>query len=171
MAADARKTGIDMGDLKDLEPLAKRLNAATDSLNEILQTIQDRLNTLAIGVEVWLGKALEESDWRDIVDRDQEPIPGCREYTAEELGYGRIGDGWALLVRTRRYVQDPDDHSVAAREVFDDGYGEKPLLHASRKLRLAAVPLIPRLIDEIKAEAERSIAAVEQAKKIADSLK
>ena len=46
-----------MGDLKDLEPLAKRLNAASDELNQALQTIQDRLNAMGVGVEVWIEES------------------------------------------------------------------------------------------------------------------
>jgi len=171
MAAEARKTGMDMGDLQDLEPLAKRLNAATESLNTALQSIQDRLNALGIGVEVWLKDTpIEESDWREILDRDQEPTNG-REFTAEELGYGRLGDGWALLVRTRRYVEGPGLNGILTTEAYDDGDEVKPLLRASRKARLAAVPLIPKLVDLVKTKAEAALKAVEAAQKIAESLK
>src|SRR5262245_45719852 len=103
MPAEARV--IDMSDLKDLEPLSKRLNAATNELNQTLQTIQERLNALGIGLEVWVSTHLAESDWRDILDRDTEPT-GAREYVSQELGYGRLGDGWALVVRSRRHVED-----------------------------------------------------------------
>ncbi len=176
MPVDLTTTGVDMTDLKDLDPLAKRLNAATDELNQALQTIQDRLNEMGPGVEVWVPEALRESDWREILDRNDEPS-GEREYTAEELGYGRIGTGWALLVRTRRYVERFDEGGYRVLEPYDDGQADpnrgshKPLLRAARELRIAAVPLVPKLIDALRDESSKVIDAVEQAKKIADSLK
>lgn len=95
------------------------------------------------------------AEWRDIFDRDQEKT-AFREYDAAELGYGRLGDGWALLIRSRRYVEGPNVNNFPETEAYDDGWEPRPLLGASRKLRLAAVPKIPKLIDLIKAEAERS---------------
>lgn len=168
MAAEAKRT---VADLQDLEPLAKRLNAATNDLNASLQNIQDRLNVLAIGVEVWLDASLHESPYRQVLNDHDEPTRE-REFTADELGYGRLGNGWALLVRERRYVHaGPGGYGGRTLSEFDDGNQETPLLRASKKLRLAAVPLIPRLVDALKAEAEKQLAAIEEAKKIADSLK
>jgi hypothetical protein len=158
-------------DLKDLVPLAQRLNAATDELNQSLQTIQDKLNTMGLGVEVWLPDPLRESPWRDILDRDSEPT-GRREYDADELGYGRLGNGWALLVRRVRYVDTDAANARATIEAYDDNNRRVgPLLHVSRELRVTAVGRIHRLIDELRAESSKVIDAVEQAKRIADSLK
>jgi len=50
----AAMIGNDMTDVRDLEPLSKRLNAATDELNAALESIQDKINDLALGVEIWL---------------------------------------------------------------------------------------------------------------------
>ena len=164
MAAEAIRTSVDMADLDELAPLSKRLQAATTELNQALQTIQDRLNTMGIGVEVWVSEALRQSDWRE-TDR------GRRVHISEELGYGRIGDGWALLVRTRTYVDVPDGHGDWDTEVYGDDSTEKPLLRAARELRIAAVPLIPKLVDALRDESSKIIAAVENAKKIAEGLK
>jgi hypothetical protein len=167
MAADA--VVIDMSDLKDLEPLSKRLNAASDELHQALQTIQERLNALAIGLEVWVeDERLSESDWSDILNDDDEPT-GAREYTTEELGYGRFGDGWSLLVRDRRHVESRNEYGIMTITDYDDGL--TPLLRAPRAVRVAAVTVIPKLIEALEAEAKNVIERVQQAKKIADSLK
>ena len=171
MPADALRTKFDMADLSDLEPLAKRLNAASDELNQALQTIQDKLNALGVGVEVWLDKPINESAWREILDRDGEPTQ-CREYDAEELGYGRIGDGWALLIRRRRFVEEPNQFGVLELAPYDDDPREtKPLLRAARAARIKAVALIPDLIAKLQREALEAIESVERAKRIAESLK
>jgi len=154
---------MDMSDLKDLEPLSKRLNTATDELNISLKTIEEYLQRLGIGLEVW-GGTIAESAWSDVLDAQEEPT-GKREYTETELGFGRFGDSWVLLVRTRRIVED----SAGVRDVYE-GKTLMPLLRSSRAVRVAAVGAIPKLIDAIEEHAKGVIKSVEHAKKIADSL-
>lgn len=164
MAADAQATLNSDPTLQDLKPIAKRLNAVSDDLTAALDTIQQHLNELALGVEVWLV-------WRQ--DQSLTEIKTDEGYTAEELGYGRIGDGWGLVVRTIQYVFVP-----SADPNWDNSYWEpvddveqKPLLKASRALRVAAVPKIPLLIRAMHEAAAAVIEAVEAAKVLANSLK
>lgn len=170
MAAEAK---LNMGDIKDLAPLAKKVNARTDALNGALQTIQEKLNALNLGIEVWLDDSLGEDDWKDVTDTSRshdigEPT-GQREYYAEELGYGRHGEQWALLVRTHRYVDEPDNWGN--RQTEGAGVmGVKPLLSATRGMRISVVPLIPKLVDKLKEEAGAALERIDQAQKIAESL-
>jgi len=171
MAADAVRTGFDVADLEDLAPLSKRLNAATDEPNQVLESIQSRLNALSLGVEAWLDS--EESDALAI-RVDEENGDGSRTLASVELGYGRYSDGWMLLVREVRYRQSYEPHALMWE--YEEGdrpsmVDTKPLLKASRHLRVKAVDRIPKLIDALTVEASNVIAAVEKAKKIAESLK
>lgn len=179
---------IDMSDLKDLEPLSKRLNTATDEFTQILESIQNRLNALSLGVEAWVydeplsGHYLTRSvgdEWVELdgvpvtswSENDVERVKRLRSVTLHRLGYGRVGDGWALLVGSFR---QREIHTGARWDPEEDSETEsdrKPLLRSARHLRVEAIAEIPRLVDQIKAEAERVIAAVEQAKQIAASLK
>ena len=99
------------------------------------------------------------------------PVQGSRPF--HNFPRVRVCDSPRQLLRVppQPTLRDPDCPGSASicRNLLR--LGPRRLLRASRKLRLAAVPLIPRLIDAIKAMAEKSIAAVEQAKRIADSLK
>jgi len=164
MAAEARV--IDMSDLKDLEPLSKRINAASDALNAALESIQQKLNNFALGVEVWLLYQHQELG-REILEHGDSEFRTLRAF---ELGYGRLGDGWALLVRTVDYAQrcGPEGWDGTGDEVE---VHRKPLLRESRQRRVRAVELIPDLIDALKGSATSVIDAVEKAKHIADSLK
>jgi hypothetical protein len=161
-----------MGKLHDLDPLATNLKTARDSINQTLQTIQDRLNAKEIGVEVWLEKSLEESEWRQATEIS-------RERTETLLGYGRSGEGWALLVRTRLLTETLDTAGWRGPgpapwdEAIQDSYDnedEKPLLRASQALRFKAIALISDLIDALKVEGDRLVAAADAAKQLADSL-
>lgn len=172
MAADARM--IDMSDLNDLEPLSKRLNAATDELNQVLESIQSRLNALALGVEAWLDDNEADTLARKASRDGDEEGAGARLLEVVELGYARHADGWAFVVRTVHYrqVNDPRDRNWDYVDDYPAMIGDvKPLLKAARHIRVKAVDRIPKLIDALQAEASKVIAAVEQAKKIADSLK
>lgn len=163
MPADAMTTGVnDMGELKDLAALSPRINAATNELNQALGDIQEELNKLALGVEVWLHRQPLTSEDLDPDDQQQDGADRC--WQTEELGYGRYGDGWGLLVRTVNHHEagDTDGHIEIER---------KFLTRSARALRVGAVGLIPALVDTIKAEAENVITAVEKAKQIAKSLK
>src|SRR5258708_4002646 len=106
MPADAISTGVDMAELNDLNSLGQHLNAATDELNQALESIQQRLNAPALGVEAWLTGPDHElercliNQWADGIDSMINPINMQRRaFQTNELGYGRVGDGWALLVR------------------------------------------------------------------------
>jgi hypothetical protein len=149
----------DMSDLKDLEPLSKHLNTASDELTKTLESIQQKLNDLALGVEVWLSSSSHELE-RVMADD--------HVFLITELGYGRLGDGWALLIRTARWSQHRDEDPEWVLEAEGD---RKPLVRASRKIRVDAVEFIPNLIDALKDEAERVIESVEKAKRIAESLR
>jgi hypothetical protein len=164
-----------MTELADLGPLASRLNDATDELNQALESIQQRLNDLALGVEVWLtdtDHALERSwsdQWNDGVDATFNV--NRRWCNVQELGYGRLGDSWALLVRNMAYLQEMSPIGVWE---WADGESEtvrKPLLRAARHLRVKAVAFLTPLVEELHRKSTEVIDAVEQAKRIAESIK
>ena len=172
-------------DLKDLSDLSARLNASTDELNQHLKTIEDRLNDLSLGVEAWVTRnPLQQefsSEWAALTRNAVLSAPlgqPVRERTASELGYARFPDGWRLAVRTVNYRQtkahagsarweDPTDRDENAVEVSRDA---KPLLRASRTIRILAVDRIPALIEALYITASGIVDAVEKARQIADSL-
>ena len=63
---------------KKLEEAAARLNKESESLNATLQKIQDRVNSLNIGLEVWADSALSSQDLEmreDERDKISYPFP------------------------------------------------------------------------------------------------
>jgi hypothetical protein len=160
-----------MADLRDLSSLSKQLNEGTDQLNHSLQSIQDSLNEMGIGLEVWLlGDEIAAKHWAAERD-DREDPTGRRGRQVTLLGYGRLGDGWALLVREGTEVEQKDQYGNWEYFDLEDLSDPKPLLRASRGTRIAAVPFLQKLIDELEQEAQRAIDNIERARKLADSLK
>jgi len=173
---------VDM-DLKDLANLSERLNASTDQLNTELKAIEDRINTLSLGVEAWVTKyPLQEefsNEWaalaRNALVASAALGLSTRARTAIELGYARFPEGWKLAVRTVTYQQTRRPTSIHWDEPLDTS-GEiareaKPLLRASRTLRTRAVDRIPDLVDALHTAGMQVADAVEKARKISDSLK
>jgi hypothetical protein len=157
-----------MSDLKDLEPLSKRINAASDELTKALDSIQRRVNELGLGVEIWLEDPRQELR-REIIETSD--VESRRVMRLTELGYGRMGDGWGLLVRTRDYRQELSGSDWEYKDGDATIIDIKPLLKAARGIRVRAVRQIPELIEQLRATAAEIIDSIEAAQKIADSLK
>jgi hypothetical protein len=159
MANDDPATRPESVGFDDLIPLARRLNTASDDLNAALRRIEERLNQLGIGI----ARFVPIPDTREGVSdgREHEPEEWC-EY---QVGYDRVGDGWALLTRRAHFRDDPS--MTASPEDswrFDE---EKPLSRSSRELRIKAVTVIPELLKELKAGAESVLQIVEKARHLA----
>ena len=129
MAADSHETTADVSLMQELRPLAKRLSAASDELNQALLIIQDKLTALALGVEEWVPIPTTRSCAREATD-----IPD-QEWHESQFGYAQVGDGWALITRSAHFQgREPEDPE-------GDGHAYKylearPLLRAPRDLRL-----------------------------------
>ena len=142
-------------DFSNLEKHSKIINEGSDRVSQALLEIQEKLNPLNLGVEVWL-------DW---------PTAYLSEKLAEEgwsevniLGYGKNFDGkWGLLVKESRVRGSEDEFE---EDVMDTG----SLLDASRNLRIKALDQVPRLIRKIESRASGLAETVVKAKESADKL-
>jgi hypothetical protein len=159
-----------MADTRDIDSRAKELHPATEEISAAIQSLQNKLNATGIGVEVWLDNPIIADEWDAILDRDDEPT-GARERKITQLGYGRLGDGWCLQVRTATETEQYAGGSERNDSEYTDVSNPTPLLKASRAVRFEAVPALQDLLDALDARAKALIARAAQAKKIAESLK
>ena len=160
MADDRPAVPVGSVGFDELISLACRINTASDDLNAALKRIEDQLNALMIGIESFVPIP----DTREGASRDEREPEEWHEY---QLGYGRLGDGWALLTR-RAYFHD--DHSITALPAACwDFTDEKPLQRSPRELRVKAVAVIPGLLTQLKGKADSVLKAVESAKHVADT--
>lgn len=123
---------------------ASALNSYSDSCNQKLKSVQDRLVSLNIGLECWLKKPLVTSDQQgDIGVNDNSTV------IEKRLGFSRINGNWMLAVKTVRcvsgfYLGQEDSHFT--NEYVD--YSPEPLLDASREIRLNAVKELPTFLSK-----------------------
>jgi hypothetical protein len=158
--------------IQELSALAKKLNQKSDGINVSISTINAKLAKLNIGLEVWLGSgwsidALKTDDWEEVNPNETNMLPRKRNFAS--LGYDIVEDAWQLTVKFATETQHwDDDVRDVTTDISDVQY--VPLLKASRELRIAALPLVPRLLDAIKARAEAVLNDIEAAAKAAEEL-
>lgn len=146
-----------------LTEVAKKLNDESDKINKLIERFQDKLNSLNVGLEVWLERdPLEE--WREEDDEEVSNETWGERTPAEEepkiykrlLGYTKSYDGWAVSVKT---IAEYYDHKGRFQSI-DVANSEIELLKESREIRLESVTLFPQLLEEITARAEGLITQV-----------
>src|SRR5207249_4555797 len=93
-----------MGEIRDLEGVARQLNQKSDGLQAALKKINDRLNQLNLGLEVWVGDTrthgyLCYGPHVSSHDLGRPDIGNVTFLHAWDLGYAKVGDNWGLAVR------------------------------------------------------------------------
>lgn len=138
-----------------LAKTAERLNEKSDSINETLEAFEKKLNELNLGLEVWLSR-------NPLEVTDSEGDSQHSKYHKAILGYCKLGGEWKLTVKRLRveaWVEEENDY----QQEFDPTY--RGLLDASRELRIAALDLLPTLLEDLEDKALDSIKYIAKAKK------
>jgi hypothetical protein len=140
--------------LSALAPIAAKLNASSDAFTEELKVIEAELSKLNLGVDLtYFDESLAEGDLREERD-DQDDRLQSRFYFATFLAYGKRQHPSAWRLLAREYRVDLDGNDYVERRVF---LREKPLVEASRELRIAAATQINALLDEITKQASDKV--------------
>lgn len=158
-----------MANLQDLANLSKALNQQSNQVNQILQDLEKKLQGMNLGVEAWAeDDPLEESPYTFI------PQDSDREYKylkSAILGFSRHGgDEFVLTVKICRYQHDGLNAYGQDNWKEIDTETVRPLLQASRELRVKALDKIESLLDVLTREAQSVIAAIEKGRKTVDKL-
>ncbi|MBZ5496648.1 MAG: hypothetical protein LAP85_09610 [Acidobacteriia bacterium] len=146
----------------NLEKLSKKINEASDELTKALTCINEKLNSLNLGLEVWCSAPLD-SEPESSQNPDENEIPTEQIFY---LGYGKLADKWGILVRNERWT-DPSNYRDRERVcTIETSF----LLSSSRALRIKAINEIPALISLLEEEGESFTKSVSKAKELADEL-
>lgn len=135
---------------------AKRLNDGSEQLNALIARIDALLGRLMIGMDYLHPRPLSESV---TYDRD-----GKRVIEMAYLSYSRIGKAYALAIKT---VKVHESKRALANEASGDFM---PLLQAPRRLRYAAVDVLPELVAGLSTQVEEVAAAMSRRCAVAESL-
>jgi hypothetical protein len=148
--------------LSDLEDSATKLNAASDSVNDILKSVESRLVAMNLGLETWSSRPIASEDEIKVFQGgDGEE----RTYTVThdtELGFAKAFGEWCLAIRTE--LGEPDPHSSDLAWAHESG--PERLADASRQLRIDALRHLPELLKTVNEKARTALAAIDEAKKL-----
>jgi hypothetical protein len=154
--------------INELSVLSRKLNQKSDKTNSIISTINKKLNALNFGLEVWLDDpAIVTGDLQRVHAGQMDPLP--RQKPVTYLGYYDTSDGWQLGTKCGFLLEEWDkDSEQVVTELTEVEY--QPLLKEAREVRVGALPLVPRLLDEIKSRAESLLKAIDEAERAAEKL-
>jgi len=165
--------------LKELKSISKALNDSSDSLTSTLTEINDEINKLNLGIEVWLERSPLFPGRRKVPEDSSTPYANTVEEGALILGYARTPEGWGLAVKEVDFQEGgyEGDSKSPLREPHEKKV--VPLLKTTRTVRAAAIRLIPSVLKALKKEGNRLLKEIQQrqnirlkmAKKLAKDLK
>jgi hypothetical protein len=154
-----------------LSDVAARLNAQSDTVNQLIEQFQDKLRAQNVGLEAWVLLQTEPGSVAVPL------LPGSRLMSTRQLtrampvtieisvGHARGDDGWGLYVKRIAYKpQAPNVFPRASAEVVSVSKWIK-LVDASRAIRVEALGAFPKLLEELKTAAESAVQKIENAKK------
>jgi hypothetical protein len=152
--------------LSNLKERASKLNAESDSINKILESVEGSLVAMNIGLATWLesGSAVEEHTARDEVENRNGDLVRQRITYRTELGFSKVAGEWCLAIRVEKREEYPDFPG----EEGDWSHEGEPIriADASRQTRIAALRLLPELLAAIDNRAKDALGAIDEARKL-----
>lgn len=134
--------------MRELTDLSLQLNSESNGLSSTIQTINEKLRSLNLGVEVWLDEPLGEM------------LPGeeLSDGKASFLGYCNVDDRWQLAVRNKFAEMDYSRTGEVSTPP------RIPLTQASRQFRLRAIRQLPSLVTKLRDETRGLLKALQDAR-------
>lgn len=158
--------------INELSELSRKLNQKSDEINSIITSINQKLEKLNLGLEVWFED--EEIEVGDTCDTDENGNPSDPWAVVTLLGYCRTSQAdaksrWELVIKTGTRYERKDDFGRKYHE-YRNFYQPTSLLMASRETRIEALKLIPRFLDVLKMKGEELLAGIEAARRVSEKL-
>ena len=144
MASVKKPSGRLGAALEQAAAIGPRLDAATDRLGKKFQAVEAKLLGVRLGVKGAVDFPLYPAEGGG----DAPLHPGF----SLRLLFCRFGEAWRLVIEERPEGNDfrPEDVTL------------KPLQAASRRVRLAAVDLLPELVESMVSNGEALISEIER---------
>src|SRR5579884_1504068 len=143
-----------MESLSSLSFLAEKLNQTTDIYMQSLTAVENWLREMNLGVETWL----------EVSESAKSGSPDHETFQRKLLGYAKLADGWSLAVKTVRVERGcwKNDPASPWENIYEQD-APKPLLKASRDLRIEAAEYVPRLLENLEVRVRELIKSVVEA--------
>ena len=127
---------------------ARRLNAGSDQLNRLIERIDELLGRLMIGLDYVHPRPIDEATSMD--------HSGKRVIELSYVGYLRTSRSYHLAIKTVKVLE-----SKLALATHNPGE-ITPLLAAPRRLRYAAVDVLPEVVSGLAASVDEMVGTLER---------
>lgn len=143
-------------ELQRLGNSAQRLNAGSDQLNRMIERIDELLSQLMIGLDYVYPRPIDEATSAD--------HNGKRVIELSYVGYLRTSRNYHLAIKTVKVLE-------SKLAVATQNPGEiMPLLAAPRRLRYAAVDVLPEVVSGLATQVEEMVGSLERRCRTAETL-
>lgn len=149
-------------DIQSLAPSlaakAARLNAASDTANQVLTNVERHLVDLNLGVEVWFDQPIDSTELEGDVGANS-----ISKRVVQLLGFAKVVGKWSLAVKPMRLESGffEGDMNCPFENKYSDG-APVSLLRASRAIRFAAVAVLPQFMEQVEARVDRILESMER---------
>ena len=147
-----------MTNLPEFSRLSKTLNEESHGVNQLLQDVERKLVAMNLGVEAWT--TIEERRYMEGCDE-----PSSRWSADLQMGFGEWNGEGKLLLKTVHYEETVDDDNGLPYWELSSEEDARPLLQASRPIRLRAMGKLEQLFHALSVEAKKVLAGSEEGKK------
>lgn len=135
---------------------ARRLNRGSDQLNHLIERIDELLSELNVGLDYVFPRPIDESTTAD--------HNGKRVIELSYVGYMRTQRNYHLAIKTVKVLESK--LSLATQTPGD----VVALLAAPRRLRYAAVDVLPEVVSGLAAQVDEMVGSLERRCRTAESL-
>lgn len=143
-------------ELQRLGNSAQRLNAGSDQLNRLIERIDELLSQLMIGLDYVYPRPIDEATSAD--------HNGKRVIELSYVGYMRTSRSYHLAIKTVKVLE-------SKLAVATQTPGEIiPLLAAPRRLRYAAVDVLPEVVSGLASQVDEMVGSLERRCRTAETL-
>lgn len=150
--------------INELTHLGRQLGEKSQSLDTIISTVNRKLAGLGLGFEVWLtDDPIQTEGYQNCDCRRNSGLRWCE---ATFLGWGDYLDDWQLMVKETTFEKAVGSRGSESEQAINSG-PPTPLLDAEKTVQIKAMRLLPRLLEELKSEAEDVIASIENIERVA----
>jgi len=134
--------------LDQLSKTAVLLNKASDRLNQAINQVNEALKKLNLGISSWVTfDSWEEgpfSEWH-------------------EIGYGKVNGRWGIAIK--KNLEDLNSQQADNVETTEWQFSEAP-----REMRIAAIPHLPKVIEQLNKDAAKTTELIDDKTAAAETL-
>jgi hypothetical protein len=166
--------------LRQIAGKVSQLNKSSDEINDMIVALEEKLEKMNIGVEVWVSDPdenffdpNESFSLKTPVVREDENDPRCRYLNATLLGYQKLGGKWRIVAWSMAVSERPDPNDPRGEEIRQTPLGGgdiRALVDAPRECRIAALKGMPLLFEAIENKVDVLLRRIEEGKKQAEAL-